>query len=163
MTGSVLMLRLAAAALLSGGVAALIVLGAGLAGYAIAVAPSPWQAFDLLPSLLVRWVAEGFLAVALGTPAGAVPAFFAGAILWSAGRMHPRLRRRPAWAAAGGAIGLGCGAGFATLTGTASLSGANLVMTGVFTLAGAGAALAFRAAMPGGRASGAPSGSRRPA
>jgi hypothetical protein len=105
------------------------------------------------PFGLLIGVVAGFEGVRPAILVVGLPAILIGGILWSAGAEQPRLRRKSIWAAIGaltGALGYACAYGFdtaelRTLTEVARLDVAGLLI--VFALAGAGAALAFRAFM----------------
>jgi hypothetical protein len=146
--------RLGLAALASGGTAGLLLtlavfFGGLLSGYA----RSWWTA-----SALLDWLPIGFLA---GLFAASLPAFFAGAGLWSIGDTVRAVRHPLAWAASGAVIGgalwalylLGLGS-----VGENGLDTGEMALLAAGLVAGCGGALAFLAVM---RLSGLPRRQRR--
>lgn len=134
--------RLAFAALVSGAAAGLLaslamLLGAAwLGGWSWNVAPA-----EVMLAVLAAGLAAGIVVAA-------PPAFLAGAAMWALGRRVEAARRPSAWATAGAAVGAFGWAAFATAIGL-SVGEPGLTRPGALLpaaiLAGAGAALAFRA------------------
>lgn len=91
------------------------------------------------------------LAVPMGIFVAGLPAFLAGATMWGIGRHRPGARRALAWAGAGASVGALFWALFELTFWTpgrsASFSGLDAAFFLACPTAGAGAALAFRAAM----------------
>lgn len=138
-----MLFRLAFAALVSGAAAGLLLpLLLAMAGL-LAGAPPIWSAFGRLSVLLPLGPAAGLVFATL-------PAFFAGASMWALGERFGSAGRPPAWAAAGAAVGAALWLLFELAADSFGGSGpeafdAALLATGL--AAGAGGALAFRAAM----------------
>jgi hypothetical protein len=148
MAWGAMILRLAAAALVSsvaaGALLVLFLLSGPVPDPRPGLGSSEPPPLELLVGTL-RFGLEGAFIFA------AVPALAAGTSMWALGRRHSAARRPRAWAAAGACVG----AIFFTLAQAEfgidpfdlAMSGLEAALCAAFLVAGAGAALAFRAVM----------------
>ncbi|HEX8620603.1 MAG TPA: hypothetical protein VF718_01390 [Allosphingosinicella sp.] len=142
--------QLALAALLASAGGGLVLIGLlGLVALGAAAGDGPRQLIAALPLLAgMTFVLAGLVAVQAASTLW-LPAFLAGAALWSAGLSRPGARRPAAWAAAGAALALACHLRLARLGALErslfALPPAAIAIA--FPIAGAIAALLFRSAM----------------
>jgi len=146
-------LQLLVASVSAAGVAGMLVL------FFMMMAGMLTQTFN--PVVLIAGAAASFflitvaggLAVFPAIATASVPTFFLGGLLWHMGRHRPSMRAAWFAALAGGLsgaaayLGVAASGAFSDLIGTQGFPGPTLLV--VFTLAGAGAGLFFRAAMYG--------------
>jgi hypothetical protein len=142
-------LRIALAALVSGATAGMLLALAFFLAVLVVGPPGPWWTL----AMLIDWLQIGCVA---GLVIATLPAWLAGLSMWALGASYGAARHPLAWAAAGAGVGGALWVLFGPLLGNMARDGLDrdeLALLAASLLAGAGAGLAFLAAM---RLTGAP-------